>query len=145
MDVFDPGLSLSCVIDPQCFFCDLFLPLFSQQARHLGIWQNATWCVAFISQFFIFCFIFFMSMCAYVSCRRSSSCWAVFRFVRYVIGLVVLFVSLTVTHFCPLKLGCGVKFDVSVVCGILLVRCLSQLNVGILVFGWSSHVYLSPP
>jgi hypothetical protein len=78
----------------------------------------------------------------YISCRHSSSCWAVFRFIRYVIGYVVLFVSLTVTRLCPLKLGYGAKFIVAVVCGVLLVRCATQLNVGILVF-WclgGSHV-----
>jgi hypothetical protein len=51
MDVFGPVLLSSCVIDPRCFLCDLFLPLFSQQDRHLGIWHNATWRVAFILQF----------------------------------------------------------------------------------------------
>jgi hypothetical protein len=60
----------------------------------------------------------------------------VFRFVRYVIGSVVLYDSLTVTHLRPLKLGCCAKFLVAVICDALLVRCDMQLIVGILVFGW---------
>jgi hypothetical protein len=80
--------------------------LFSQQDRHLGFWHSANWCVALMSQFLIFCCISFMSACACVSFRRSSFCWAVFMFGRYVVGTVMLGVSLTVTRLRPLKLGC---------------------------------------
>jgi hypothetical protein len=95
---------LSCVIDPRSLLCDLFLPLFSHQDRNFGICHKATWRVAFISQFLIFCCISFIYVCAYVSCRRISSCCSVFRFVRYVIGSVVLFFSLNVTFLRSLKL-----------------------------------------
>jgi hypothetical protein len=100
------GFSSSCVIDPRCFLCDLFLPLFLQQDRHLGIWHSATWRDALMSQFLFFCSISLMSACAYVSWRRISSCWGVFRLVIYVVGSVMLCLLLTVTRVCPLKLGC---------------------------------------
>jgi hypothetical protein len=60
----------------------------------------------------------------------------VFRFIFYVIGSVVLFVAFTVTRLPLLKLACDAKFVFAVVCGVLFVRCDTQLNVGILVFGW---------
>jgi hypothetical protein len=94
MDVLEPGYPSSCVMDPRCFLCDLFLPLFLQQDRHLGIWHITTCLVALMSHFLIFCCISFISACEYVSWRRNSFCCAVFRFVRYVGGCVVLSVSL---------------------------------------------------
>jgi hypothetical protein len=53
IDVLEPGFSSSCVIDPWCFLCDLFIPLFSQQDRHLGIWHCVTSLVALMLQFFV--------------------------------------------------------------------------------------------
>jgi hypothetical protein len=49
MDVLEPGWPSSCVMDPRCLICDLFLPLFSQQDRHLGIWHATTCRVAVMS------------------------------------------------------------------------------------------------
>jgi hypothetical protein len=135
--VFELGFSSPCVIDPRCVLhCDIFLPLFSKQDRHLGILYSATWCVALMSQYLILCCISFISACVYISCRRSSSCWAVFMFVMYVVGYVVLCVSLTVTHLRPLKIGCCAKFVVAGIGDDLGVRCIMHLIVGILVFGW---------
>jgi hypothetical protein len=136
MDVVEPGCPSSCVMDPRCFLCDLFLPLFLQQDRDLGIWHIATCHVALMSQFLMCCCISFISACAYVSWRRSSSCCVVFRFVRYVVGYVVLFVLLTITRLRPMSLGCCAKLADDVVCGVLLVWCVTQLNIGIFVFGW---------
>jgi hypothetical protein len=92
----------SCVIDPPCFLCDLFLPLFSQHDIHLGIWHVATCLFSLMSQFLICCCIYFISVCAYVSWRGNSSSCAVFRCVMYTVGDVVLFVSLTITRLRPL-------------------------------------------
>jgi hypothetical protein len=80
MDVLEPGWPLSCVVDPRCFLCDLFLPLFLQQDRHLGIWHVTTCMVALMSQCLMCCCISFISDCAYVSWRHNSSCCAVFGF-----------------------------------------------------------------
>jgi hypothetical protein len=46
MDVLEPGFPSSCVMYPRYILCDLFLPLFSQKDRHLGIWHIATCRVA---------------------------------------------------------------------------------------------------
>jgi hypothetical protein len=100
------------------------------------MWYSATWCVALMSQFFIFCCISFIPACAYVSCRYSSSFWALFKFVIYVVGSVVLCVSLTVARVRPLKLGCCEKVVSAGIGDDLGVRCVMQLIVGILVFGW---------
>jgi hypothetical protein len=90
MDVFEPGWPSSCVMDPRCFLCDLFLPLFSQQDRHFGIWYITTCLFALMLQFLICCGIYCISACAYVLWMRNSSCCVVFRFVRYAVGCVVL-------------------------------------------------------
>jgi hypothetical protein len=89
-----------------------------------------------MSQFLIFCCIYFMSVCTYVSWRRSSSWCAVFRFVRYVVGSVMLCVSLTVTNLRPLKLGCCAHVVGSGLDDTFGLMCVMQLIVGILVFGW---------
>jgi hypothetical protein len=77
-----------------------------------------------------------MSACAYVSWRRSSSWCAVFRFVRYFVGSVVLCVSLTVTYLRPLKIGCCANVVGSGRDDVFDLRCGMQLIVGILVLGW---------
>jgi hypothetical protein len=66
-----------------------------------------------MSQFLSFCCISFVSSYVYVSWRRSSSYWDVFRFVKYVVGSVMLCISLMVTRVRPLKLGCCKKVEVS--------------------------------
>jgi hypothetical protein len=50
--VLDPIRVSPSVMDPQCWLCDLFLPLFSEHERHLGIWHVATYLFAFKSQLF---------------------------------------------------------------------------------------------
>jgi hypothetical protein len=56
MDVFEPGWISSCVIDPRCCLCDLFLPLFLQ---HVSV--------------FLFClFISSISSCRHRTMLRFS-------------------------------------------------------------------------
>jgi hypothetical protein len=82
----------------------------------------------------------------YVLCRHNSSCWAEFRFLRYVIGSVVFFVLLTITHLRPLKLGCCAKLAVSVICDGLLVRCAALCSLMLVfLFLGDSHMCTYPP
>jgi hypothetical protein len=63
----------------------------------------------------------------------------------YAVGAVVLFVSLTITHFHPLYIGCCAKVVFDGVYILFLVLYVMQHSVGIFVLGWSVHVNVSPP
>jgi hypothetical protein len=52
----DPGRVSSFAMDLRCL-CDLFLPLFPEHERHLGIWHVATCLFAFMSHF-LFAIVF---------------------------------------------------------------------------------------
>jgi hypothetical protein len=74
--------------------------------------------VALMLHFLIFRCIYFISECAYVSWRRNSSCCAVFRFVMFALGAVVLcffindnsFASFVAWLLCQVSSRCCVCF-----------------------------------
>jgi hypothetical protein len=110
--VFDPGLLSFFVMNPWCCLCDLFFPLFFEHERHFGILQHVATCLfALISQFLICCCIYVMAACAYVSWRRKSSCWDVFRFEAYAAGVIVWSGLRKMTRLRPLLLGCCAKVE----------------------------------